>query len=219
MQDHQLIKSTTRWLLPHNPYPSQLKTHLLANYYNTLPSIQFDAHPSQTFLSRYPANKTALYIEPRASTTFLVPLLLHMIMIVPPDWRFIFLGSSSTVGQVRSSQTALMYEGMGKLHVRNLEDDWGKQWGRTGWEEKTALGIDEMTNRLLTNKTFYERELVGTEWLLTFHSDAILCANSNTSLDEWLGWDWVGAPWWVLLCSNIVPIRSRQPSYGKSQDR
>lgn len=88
-----------------------------------------------------------------------------------------------------------MYEGLGKLHVRNLEEHWGQGWGRKGWEEKEKLSIDEMTNRLLTNKTFYEREMAATEWLLTFHSDAILCANSAVSVDEWLGWDWVGAPW------------------------
>lgn len=166
-------------------------------HYNSLPSVQFDVHPSQTLSSRYPANKTALYIEPREGTAFLVPLLLHMIMVVPPDWRFVFFGSSATVNQVRASYTAAMYEALGKLHVRNLEEDWGTGWARKGWEEKEKLDIEELTSRLLTNKTFYEKELGSTEWLLTYHSDAILCANSNVSLDDWLGWDWVGAPWYV----------------------
>jgi hypothetical protein len=167
--------------------------------YAALPSIQIDRHPTATFLSRYPANKTALYIEPRADLPFLVPLLLHMIMVVPPDWRFLFYGSSATVTQVRESYTAAMYEAMGKLNVRNLEDNYGEGWGRRyGWEEPKdgrVLSAEEMTNRLLTNKTFYEGDLADTEWLLVFHSDAILCANSEVGIDDWLGWDWVGAPW------------------------
>ena len=164
--------------------------------YQTLPSVHFDPHPSQTFLSRYPANKTALYIEPRASVKFLVPLLLHMMMVVPPDWRFVFMGSQATVDRVRSNYAANMYEALGKLRVTSLEESgWSRDWSRHGWDERGVMGTDEMMSRLLTNMTFYDRELAGTEWLMVWHSDAILCANAEQSLDEWLGWDWVGAPW------------------------
>ena len=170
-------------------------TSKVLSHYNSLPSVNFDRHPSQTFLSRYPANKTALYVEPREGITFMVPLLLHMMQVVPPDWRFVFFGSQATVDQVRGSYTANRYESLGKLHVRNLEERWGSHWARKGWELKGEMSTDEMTNRLLTNLTFYDTELHGTEWLMVWHSDAILCANAELSLDEWLGWDWVGAPW------------------------
>ncbi|ETN42585.1 uncharacterized protein HMPREF1541_01742 [Cyphellophora europaea CBS 101466] len=192
--DHKGFAAPNSWLLPHNPYPSKLKS-VVASHYASLPSVSFDAHPSQTFLSRYPANKTALYVEPREGVTFMVPLLLHMIQVVPPDWRFVFFGSQATVDNVRASGTAAMHEQLGKLHVRNLEEQWGAGWGRMGWDEKGQMSMDEMKNRLLTNLTFYERELAGTEWLLTFGSDAVLCSNSNASVDDWLGWDFVGAPW------------------------
>lgn len=33
------------------------------------------------------------------------------------------------------------------------------------------------------------------EWVLVFQTDSILCANSRVSLNEWLEYDWVGAPW------------------------
>ena len=187
-----------RWLLPHNPYPARFKTAVtdrVLSRYQQLPSVHFDASPSTAFLSRYPANKTALYIEPRADVTFMVPLLLHMIMVVPPDWRFVFFGSKATVDLVRGSYTASMHEQLGKLHIRDLSESWGLDWGRAGWEEEGKISTDEISNRLLTNLTFYEKELAGTEWLLVFHSDAILCANAEDSLDDWLGWDWVGAPW------------------------
>jgi hypothetical protein len=152
-------------------------------------------------MTRYPANKTALYIEPREGTKFLVPLLLHMMQVVPPDWRFVFMGSTATAQLVRDNYAASMYEAMGKLHVRSLEEGgWSAGWGRPGWDERGVMSMDEMSNRLLTNLTFFDRELAGTEWLLVFHSDAILCANAEKSLDEWLGWDYVGAPWYVVAC-------------------
>jgi hypothetical protein len=127
----------------------------------------------------------------------MIPLLLHMMLVVPPDWRFVFFGSSATVQKVRDSHTASGYEALGKLHVRDLADtSWGLEWAKQGWEGgEGTLGTEEIQSRLLTNRTFYERELRGAEWLLVWHSDAILCANSEIGLDEWLGWDWVGAPW------------------------
>jgi hypothetical protein len=203
------LEHSNRWLLPHDPYSERVKTavtHHVLSHYNTLPSVHIDAHPSQTFLTRYPANKTALYIEPRSNVKFLVPLLLHMMQVVPPDWRFVFMGSAETAQRVRDNYAANMYEAMGKLHVRSLEEGgWSAGWGRHGWDERGVLSMDEISNRLLTNLTFFDRELVGTEWLLVFHSDAILCANAEKSLDEWLGWDYVGAPWYVffLLCSRL----------------
>lgn len=33
------------------------------------------------------------------------------------------------------------------------------------------------------------------EWVLMFQTDSIFCANSRASLDDWLNYDWVGAPW------------------------
>jgi len=53
----------------------------------------------------------------------------------------------------------------------------------------------EMISRFLTNRWIYETVLQPAEWLLVFQTDSILCANSRQSLNEWLDYDWVGAPW------------------------
>jgi hypothetical protein len=127
--------------------------------------------------------------------TALVPLLLHMIMVVPPDWRFVFFGSKATVRQVRNSPTASAYEHLGKLWINNLEDRWAKDWHGESIANTNVTELDELTSRLLTNNAFYEEELPNTDWLFTFHSDSILCTNAEQSLDDWLQWDWVGAPW------------------------
>ncbi len=54
------------------------------------------SHPSNDPRDAYNASKLALVIEPRP-LPHLVPHLLHMISVVPPDWRFLFIGSEESV--------------------------------------------------------------------------------------------------------------------------
>jgi hypothetical protein len=156
--------------------------------YSQLPTVKLDLHPTRTFLSRYSANKTALYIESRPHIRHITPLLLHMMEVTPPEWRFVFLGSEETAARVNTSSPVKRYQEWGKLRVGTIER-WASAWG------KEDVGIDELHSRLLTNSIFYETELKGTEHLLVFHSDSMLCANSHRDVNEFLEWDWVGAPW------------------------
>lgn len=110
--------------------------------------------------------------------------------VVPPEWRFVFVGTEDTHRIARYSGTIRRYEDWGKLKLRNIET-WASDWGAR-WAE---IGIDEMSNRLLTNTSFYHQELPGVEHLFVFQSDSILCANSGADLNDWLQYDWVGAPW------------------------
>ena len=114
--------------------------------------------------------------------------MLHMMEVIPPEWRFVFLGTEKTASRVNTSSPVKRYQEWGKLRVGTVES-WARVWG------KEDVGIDELHSRLLTNSSFYETELKGTEHLLVFHSDAVFCANSNRDVNEFLGWDWVGAPW------------------------
>jgi Protein of unknown function (DUF5672) len=155
--------------------------------------VRVDFHPSLTRSRRYSSNKTALYIETRISVRHTTPLLLHMLEVVPPEWRFVFLGSEAVVEKINSSSPVQRYQELGKLRVSTIEGSDGNQWAKPWGGDD--VGIDEVWNRLLTNRTFYERELRGVEWLLVFHSDSILCANSGRDVNEFLEWDWVGAPW------------------------
>lgn len=60
--------------------------------------------------------------------------------------------------------------------------------------EPFSIENKEHVYRLLTNLEFYNRFLPGVEWLLKFESDSIMCANSDLSLNDWLHYDWAGAP-------------------------
>ena len=48
--------------------------------------------------------------------------------------------------------------------------------------------------RLMTDMRFYDEILPGVEWILKYESDSIMCGRSEDSLEDWLHFDWAGAP-------------------------
>ena len=145
-----------------------------------LPAVKVDWHPKYDPKSQFNGSKVALMIEPRP-LPHLVPQLLHMISVVPKDWRFMFIGSNQSVIAVSRSFATQYHEANGKLDLVVLPQPW-------------KIVEKEDVHRLLTDKRFYEEHLPGVEHLFKFESDAILCANSPDSLNDWLEFDWAGAP-------------------------
>ena len=133
--------------------------------------------------SLFNESKLALLIEDRP-LGHLAPLLQHMISVVPSDWRFLFLGSKESLNQTSSSIATQLHQKSGKLTLREIP-------------ENGTNPIRELTNRLFTDGKFYQEYTDPAEWLLVFQADSMLCAQSELSLDDWLRYDWVGAPWWV----------------------
>lgn len=66
------------------------------------------------------------------------------------------------------------------------------QWlgGKDTWNWEDPY-VDELEER--SDGSRARRPQV--EWVLMFQTDSILCANSRSSLNDWLHYDWVGAPW------------------------
>ncbi|TQN71229.1 hypothetical protein CSHISOI_04265 [Colletotrichum shisoi] len=145
-----------------------------------IPKIKVDWKPTDDPRAKYNASKLALIIEPRP-IPHLVPQLLHMTSVVPPDWRFLFIGSNVSVVSVARSYGIKHQQVIGKLDLMVLPDPW-------------EIDTKEHVFRLLTDVRFYEEFLPGVEWILKFESDSILCSNSPKSLNEWLDWSWAGAP-------------------------
>lgn len=131
----------------------------------------------------YNASKLALLIEPRP-LTHLVPHILHMISVVPPDWRFLLIGTEESVAQVGRAYSTQYQQVIGKLDLMVLPEPW-------------KIDNKELVWRTLTDPRFYDEFLPGVEWLLKYESDSIMCANSEKSLNDWLDWSWVGAPKYV----------------------
>ncbi|KAI4279347.1 MAG: hypothetical protein L6R38_005061 [Xanthoria sp. 2 TBL-2021] len=102
--------------------------------------------------------------------------------VVPPDWRFRFMGSPASVKSVQNSKAIRHQVDSGKLDLTYIP-------------RNMTTGGQEQISTFLTNLWLYETVLQPAEWLLVFQTDSILCANSEGNLDDWLEYDWVGAPW------------------------
>ncbi|KAI1331146.1 hypothetical protein F5Y16DRAFT_423700 [Xylariaceae sp. FL0255] len=129
----------------------------------------------------YNASKVALLIENRP-LPMLAPLLLHFISVVPPDWRFRFMGSPLSVSSLNQSHAVRAQVAAGKLDLTYIPLN-------------MSTDGQEMISRFLTNLWLYETVLQPAEWLLVFQTDSILCANSRRNLNDYLDYDWVGSPW------------------------
>ncbi|KAK5664200.1 hypothetical protein OQA88_416 [Cercophora sp. LCS_1] len=145
----------------------------------SLPSIKVDWKTSSNDpRDAYSAAKVALLIEPRP-LPHLVPQILHMISVVPPDWRFLFIGSEQSVVTVGRAYATKYQQVIGKLDLMVLPEPWN-------------ISSKEHVYRTVTDPRFYAEFLPGVEWLLKYESDSILCSNSGVSLNDWLHFDWVG---------------------------
>ncbi len=134
--------------------------------------------------------KVALMIEARP-LPHLVPLILHMVSVVPPDWRFVFVGTDKSVVSVGRAYAIKHQQMVGKLDLMVLPDPW-------------EIENKEMVHRLLTDTRFYDEFLPGVEYILKYEADSRLSANSDSSLNDWLGWSWAGAPRYVALSVPLM---------------
>ncbi|KAF2964256.1 hypothetical protein GQX73_g9307 [Xylaria multiplex] len=103
---------------------------------STMPS-SFKPHNSP-----FNASKVALLIESRA-LPILAPLLLHFISVVPPDWRFRFMGSPQSVELVNSSHAVRSQVESGKLDLGLIPSN-------------LSTDGQEMISRFLTNLWLYQ---------------------------------------------------------------
>ncbi|TFA99507.1 hypothetical protein CCMA1212_008876 [Trichoderma ghanense] len=146
-----------------------------------IPSVRLDwpIPPTKDPRAAFNSSKVALLIEARP-LPHLSPLMMHMMAVVPPDWRFLFIGSSESIVSVSRAYSVQHQQVIGKLDLVELPPPW-------------SIASKEDIFRLLTDQRFYDEFLPGVEWILKYEHDSMLCANSETSLDDWLDWDWTGA--------------------------
>lgn len=92
------------------------------------------------------------------------------------------MGSNSSISAITRSASARNHITSGKLRLANIPSN-------------MSTSSHEMISRFFTTSWVYESLLVPAEWLLIFQTDSIFCANSVSTVDDFLGYDWVGAPW------------------------
>ncbi|PQE22267.1 hypothetical protein CJF32_00004624 [Rutstroemia sp. NJR-2017a WRK4] len=180
-----LFSLIATWTIAHfTPrYTPGIQQHIKDSFNSAsdkIPSLKVDWYPNRDPRAQFNASKVALLIEGRP-LPHLVPQLLHMISVVPPDWRFVFIGTNKSVTTVRRSFATQYQQANGKLDLMILPKPW-------------KVDSKEDVFRLLTDVRFYDEFLPGVEWLLKYEADSIMCGNSAESLNDWLDYDWAGAP-------------------------
>lgn len=170
------------FLLPHyTPAIQSAVNTRLEQARQKIPNFKIDWRPQPAYDPRddYDPSKVVLIIEPRA-LPHLVPQLLHMMFLVPPEWRFVFIGTANSVATMGRIMSIRHQQVIGKLDLMVLPEPW-------------EIDTKEKTYRLLTDIRFYDEFLPGVEYILKYEHDSILCANSQVSVNEWLEWSWAGA--------------------------
>lgn len=103
-----------------------------------------------------------------------------MMSAVASDWRFIFLGSDESLSFIRSSLPVQQHQKTGKLELKNLP-------------EHPSYSAKAAKNHMFADISFYTQYVDGAEWLLSLQADSMICVGANTTLDDWLEYDWLGS--------------------------
>ncbi len=120
-------------------------------------------------------------------TPRLIPLILHFHAVLGPHWPIVFFTSSDMVkqhlepeGEAAGSAVWRRAVADGRIQVRMIPDEFN-------------LSSRGDVNLYLSRPWLWE-QLAPATHVLNFQADAILCANSHRSVDDFLEWDWIGAP-------------------------
>ncbi|KAJ3158440.1 hypothetical protein HDU86_002909 [Geranomyces michiganensis] len=125
--------------------------------------------------------KIALLIELRPMRT-LIPILLHYMATLPEDWPFMLMHSAEVEPLLARSAAIKRYIKSGKLRPLLLSP-----------EVKLANAAD--VSEFLTQKSTWALLPAPAEHIFFFQLDAVICSNSEQTPDDYLHYDWIGAPW------------------------
>ncbi|KAH8603024.1 hypothetical protein B0O99DRAFT_604909 [Bisporella sp. PMI_857] len=131
--------------------------------------------------SPFDPRKLAFLVETRP-LPHLPALFSHMVATIPPEWTFKFMGSPSAIKHMRSSPRIRDLESTSKLSIVPLPTNY-------------TLTSRETISQMFTDPHLYTHHLLPAEHLLVFQPDSIFCTNAPRTLNDYLSYDWVGAPW------------------------
>lgn len=102
--------------------------------------------------------------------------------VIPPEWSFKFMGSPAALDFMRGSPIIRRLEESGKLEFLPVPDN---------YSVTDRQGLSTM----FTDIHLYRDILAPAEHLLVWQPDSIMCANAPTTVNDFLEYDYVGAPW------------------------
>ena len=145
------ILTTCRHLLRSVTSPSRVREYL-----PEIPKLSLDYGEVQ---SPYNESKVTLLIENRPQG-MIAPMMLHFMAVLPPDWRFRFMGSQESVAHVNKSAAIRRQVGAGKLDLTLIPYN-------------MSVNGQEEISRFLTTLWLYDTVLQPAEWLLIYQTDSM----------------------------------------------
>ncbi|KAH8891987.1 hypothetical protein GQ53DRAFT_141399 [Thozetella sp. PMI_491] len=142
---------------------------------------QFVPQPRPTSLSteqHLAPEKIAFIVETRMLDN-LIPLILHFSSVLGPSWHVVLFTMESTWEMPTSARFQHAIEEK-RVSVRFLPPD-------------TNLSRWKYVSRFLTRPWIWE-QMRSAERVLLFQTDSIICSRSNWTADDFLQWDYIGAP-------------------------
>jgi hypothetical protein len=130
--------------------------------------------------------KVAVIVETRPLQS-LIPLILHFASVLGPEWPILFFTRASTVSTLSAfghgSQPFKRLVNSGQVKIIELPTD-------------PYLGNYLGLSHFLASEWFWG-QMGPAEYMLNFQTDSILCANSGRQVEDFFGYDFVGAwhPW------------------------
>ncbi|KAJ9133414.1 hypothetical protein NKR23_g10806 [Pleurostoma richardsiae] len=150
-----------------------------------LTSQQHDGQPKPTTNAAaasapvpYFGDKVAVIVETRMLDN-LIPLLMHFSSVLGPTWQVVLYAREGVFRMPASGPFARAVAD-GRVRVLYLPPD---------------LDITNyMTVSVFWTRPWLWEQLQGADRVLTFQTDSIVCSKANVTADDFLEWDYVGAP-------------------------
>ncbi|KAI9646481.1 hypothetical protein NHQ30_004474 [Ciborinia camelliae] len=135
-------------------------------------------HASPT--STLDPKKLAFMVETRPLPHLPIQLT-HMTSVIPSEWTFKFMGSNTSIDYLLQFHHLRDLVASNKLTLVPLPPQW-------------EVNSRESISQMFTDPELY-KSLSPAEHLLVFQPDAIICTKAPTTLNDFLQYDYIGAPW------------------------
>lgn len=107
--------------------------------------------------------------------------LTHMTSVIPQEWTFKFMGSNTSINYLLGFHHLRDLVASNKLTLVPLPSHWD-------------VSSRESISQMFTDPELY-RSLSPAEHLLVFQPDSIFCTKAPTTLNDFIKYDYIGAPW------------------------
>jgi hypothetical protein len=169
------------WILRTSTSTFDFNTHIPASSSCEASSTPEKLHthtpqPSPTIAVPHTPKKVAAIIETRPLDTW-IPLILHFSTVLGPEWPIHIFTTQTQIPSSIPLRRALASK---RIEIRPLPPN-------------SEFTNHEAVSEFLTTSWFWE-QLAPADHVLLFQADSIICANSPLTVDDFLQYDFVGAP-------------------------